>query len=79
MRQKLAVVVTFVALSWATGAAPASAEGTESVLEGSERALGAASAPGCLAPAKTDTQRYIDWVASATFEELAATFGTGRP
>jgi hypothetical protein len=51
---------------------------------GTAQANAAVDQPGCAPSANspsrlTDEQRYIDWVASATPEELVATFGRGTP
>ena len=68
MQRRLLITGTLVALSCAFGTARATAAGDD---------------PGCTPTAGsptqsqrlTDEQRYIDWVASATPEELYATFG----
>ncbi len=74
-------VTVLIVLACAAGTAGLSVSPTAGVSPSEAAVVQAGNGPGCLRPADEQadqTQRYIEWVASASPEELVATFGRGE-
>ncbi len=77
-RPKVAVLIVLACAAGATGVSVAPAA---SVSRSDDAVVQAGNGPRCLPPENEQadrTRRYIEWVASASPEELAATFGRGE-
>jgi hypothetical protein len=74
-------VAVLIVLACAAGATGVSVSTAASVSGSDDAVVQAGNDPGCLPPENEQadrTRRYIEWVASASPEELAATFGRGE-